>query len=64
MSVFNTTSDKDNETVTITGKSLANTELGVTDLGTTSAMMIVFVAVLPLGILLAGIIVWIRRRNK
>ena len=64
MNIFNTLSEKENESVTITGKSLANSELGVTDLNTSGAMMIIFVVVLPAAILLTGIIVWVRRRNK
>ena len=64
MNIFNTLSEKENESVTITGKSLANSELGVTDLNTSGAMMIIFVVALPVVILLTGIIVWVRRRNK
>ena len=63
MNIFNTISDKSDESIVIEGKSLADSELGVTDVNTTTAMMIIFVIVIPLGILIAGIIVWIRRRH-
>ena len=64
MSIFNTLSEKEDESVTITGKSLANAELGVTDLNTSNAMVIIFEVALPVLILITGIVVWLRRRNK
>lgn len=63
MSVLNTVSDKSDESVTITGKKLDNTELGVTDVNTTGAMSIIFIGVIPIAILITGIIVWLRRRH-
>ena len=64
MSIFNTLSEKEDESVTITGKSLDNAELGVTDLNTSNAMVIIFEVALPVLILITGIVVWLRRRNK
>lgn len=63
MSMFNTIADKADESVTITGKSLNNTEIGVTDVNTTAAMNVIFVAVIPAAILITGIVVWLRRRH-
>ena len=63
MSVLNTIADKSDESVTITGKKLDNTELGVTDINTTGAMNVIFIGVIPVAILIAGIIVWLRRRH-
>ena len=63
MSVLNTVSDKSDESVTITGKKLDNTELGVTDVTTTGAMSVIFIGVIPFIILIIGIIVWLRRRH-
>ena len=62
--IFNTISEKGDDSITIESKSLANTELGVTDASTGAAMMIIFVIVLPLAVLVIGLVVWIRRRNK
>ena len=64
MNVLNTIADKDDDTITIESKSLGTTELGVTDAATASTMNIIFIAVLPVAILLIGIVIWIRRRNK
>ena len=64
MNIFNTISDKDDETVTIEGKSLDNTELGVTDVSSTTAVLVVFVIIIPLAIIVLGIVLWIIRRNK
>lgn len=63
LNVFNTVSDKDDESVTIESKTLDNTELGVTDASTAAVAMTVFVIVIPLAVLVIGIIVWIRRRH-
>ncbi len=62
--IFNTISEKGDDSITIESKSLVNTELGVTDASTGAAMMIIFVIVLPLAVLVIGLVVWIRRRNK
>lgn len=64
MNIFNTISNKSDDSITIESKSLENTELGVTDASTANVVMIVFVIVIPLAVLAAGIVVWIRRRNR
>lgn len=64
MNIFNTLSDKDDDSITIESKSLENTELGVTDASTAAVMMVVFVIIIPLAVLVIGIVVWLRRRNK
>lgn len=64
MNVLNTIADKDDDTITIESKSLGTTELGVTDAATAGIMNIIFIVVLPVAILLIGIVIWIRRRNK
>ena len=63
MSILNTLSEKEDDGITITGKTLANQELGVTDLNTNTAMSVIFIGVIPAVILILGIIVWIRRRH-
>ena len=64
VNIFNTISDKGDNSVTIESKELKNTELGVTDASTGAAMMIIFVIALPLAVLIIGLVLWIRRRNK
>ena len=64
VNIFNSLSDKDDNSVTIESKALSNTELGVTDASTGAAMIIIFVIALPLAVLVIGLVIWIRRRNK
>lgn len=64
MNIFNTISDKDDETVVIEGKSMEETELGITDQSSTAAILVIFVIVIPVGIIILGIVLWILRRNK
>lgn len=64
MNLVNTICDKDDVGITIESKSLESTELGVTDVSTTTVVLIVFVFVIPIAILVTGIILWLRRRNK
>ena len=64
INIFNTVADKGDESVTIESKSLKNSELGITDASTSAVMLVVFVIVLPLTVLIIGLVVWIRRRNK
>ncbi len=64
MNVMNTIADKDDTGITIESKTLESTELGVTDVTTKTIMMTVFVIIIPVVILIAGLVVWLRRRNK
>lgn len=64
LNIFNTIGGKDDENVTIESKSLENTELGITDASTAAVMLVIFVIAIPLAVLVAGIVVWLRRRNK
>lgn len=64
INVFNTIGEKGSDSVTIESKSLNNTELGITDQGTAAVMMVVFVVAIPLIILVIGLVVWLRRRNR
>ena len=64
MNVVNTIADKDDTGITIESKSLESAELGVTDVTTQSVMIAIFVFILPAAILAAGLIVWLRRRNR
>ncbi len=64
MNIMNTIADKDDVGITIETKSLESTELGVTDVTTKNIMMVVFVIIIPVTILVIGLVVWLRRRNK
>lgn len=64
MNIFNTVAQKDSQSVTIESKKLDSAELGVTDAATGQVMMIFFVIVIPFAVLITGLVVWLRRRNK
>lgn len=64
MNVFNTIADKDDVGITIESKSMETQTLGITDVTTKNIFYVLFVIILPLGVLASGIMVWIRRRNK
>lgn len=64
MNVINTIADKEDVGITIESKSIDNTELGITDVATQNTMLIVFVIVIPIAILVAGFVFWLRRRNR
>lgn len=64
MNVINTIADKEDVGITIESKSIDNTELGITDVATQNTMLVVFVIVIPIAILVAGFVFWLRRRNR
>lgn len=64
MNMMNTIADKEDSGITIETKSLDSAELGVTDVTTQSVIFVIFVVVLPLAILVTGLVMWLRRRNK
>lgn len=66
MNLFNQLTQRDDLGITIEGKSVENQELGITSV---SDPLILFIStffrfILPAGILIAGLVVWILRRNK
>lgn len=64
MNIFNTIADKDDETVVIEGKTMESAELGITDQSSTAVVFVIFVIVIPIGVIVLGIVLWILRRNK
>ena len=64
MNVVNTIAEKDDDTVVIESRSLQNPTLGAPSESTCSVIQIIFVYALPAVILIIGIILWIRRRNR
>ena len=43
---------------------MESTELGVADVATRSIIMVIFVIVIPISVIIIGLVLWIRRRNK
>lgn len=64
MNVINTVSGQDDTGITIETKSIESAELGVSDIATTNAIMVVFVIIVPIAVIIIGLVLWIRRRNK
>ena len=64
MNLINTVSGKDDTGITIETKTMESTELGVADVATRSVIMIIFVIVIPITVIVIGLVLWIRRRNK
>ena len=64
INIFNTVSDKKDMGITIETKSMDSTELGVTDVATRNVVMVIFVIVIPIAVIVIGLVLWIRRRNK
>lgn len=64
MNMINTLADKDDAGITIEGKSMQNAELGITDATTKNTLFVIFVIVVLIAVLVTGIVMWLRRRNK
>lgn len=64
VNLFNTIAQRDSINITIEGKSLENTELGITSLSTATLIGLLFFLVVPLAVIVVGIVVWLRRRHK
>lgn len=64
MNTINTIADKDDAGITIEGKSMQNAELGITDATTKNTLFVIFVVLVPAAVLVTGIVMWLRRRNK
>ncbi len=63
MNTVNTLADRDNVGITIEGKTMDSATLGI-DLNTQAVLMVLLVIIIPLGTLAAGLVIWIRRRNR
>lgn len=64
VNIFNTLSVKDDVSVIIEGKNPSANDLGVTSESAIEFPAILVRFVIPFGVLLAGLIIWIRRRHK
>lgn len=63
VNAVNTLADRDNVGITIEGKSMDSATLGI-DVGTQAVLMVLLVILIPLAVLAAGLVIWIRRRNR
>lgn len=64
VNLLNTLSDREDASVIIEGKDPSANELGVTSLSDITFASILVRFVIPIAVLIAGIIIWIRRRHK
>jgi hypothetical protein len=64
VNVFNTLSAKDDVSVIIEGKDPSANDLGLTSVSEIQFPAILVRFVIPIGVLIAGLIIWIRRRHK
>ncbi len=64
INLFNTISHRDDVSVTIEGKALENTELGITSLSSATILGIIFFLIIPMLVVALGVVVWVRRRHK
>ena len=62
INVFNTLCERE-DVISIAPKTIGSTELNITA-GQAYLLLFVFVIILPVAVLAAGLIIWLRRRNK
>lgn len=63
MNMVNTLADRDNVGITIEGKAMDISTLGIDLLGQ-NILMVIFVIIVPIATLIVGLVIWLRRRNK
>ena len=64
VNLFNVLADRDDVSVIIEGKDPSSNELGVTSQGSIAFPAILVRFIIPIAVLAAGLIIWIRRRHK
>lgn len=64
VNMVNTIAQRDDISLTIEGKALDSTELGITSTATATILSILFRFLVPLAVVVVGVVMWIRRRNK
>lgn len=64
VNLFNTLSGRDDVSVVIEGKDPSANELGVTSIDAIAFPSILVRFIIPIGILIVGLIIWIRRRHQ
>lgn len=63
VNLINTQSGHEDQTIAIDSKTTADTSLGIVS-AQISFLGALFMFIIPLGILIAGIVIWLRRRNR
>lgn len=63
MNTVNTLADRDNIGITIEGKTMDSPTLGI-NVTAQNVLMVLFVIIVPIAVLAAGLVIWIRRRNR
>lgn len=64
INMLNTIADRDDATVTVEGKTLDSSELGITSSFTASLLGFIFRYLVPVAVVVVGIVMWLRRRHK
>ena len=64
VNLFNTLSNRDDISVVIEGKDPSSNELGINSMNAIMFPSILVRFVIPIGVLVIGLIIWIRRRHK
>lgn len=64
VNLFNTLSDRDDVSIVIEGKDPSANELGITSMDAIIFPSIIVRFIIPIGVLIAGLIIWIRRRHQ
>ncbi len=64
MNIMNTITEKEDDTVVIEAKTMEDSTLGEPVETTSNAILVIFVFVIPAAILITGIVLWVRRRNR
>ncbi len=64
INMFNTIAQRDDVAITIEGKSLDSTELGITSSATSAVIAVFFRYIVPLAVVTIGVVMWLRRRHK
>lgn len=64
INLFNTIAQRDDATITVEGKSLDTSELGITSTFTVTILEIIFRYLVPLAVVAVGVVKWVRRRHR
>lgn len=64
INIFNTIAERDDASITVEGKTLDASELGVTSTFTVSILAIFFRYLVPLAVVTVGIVKWLNRRHR
>ena len=63
VNMFNVLSGQDDPGITIEAKEVGNYELSITS-GPANVIGVITIIIIPVAILIVGLVIWIRRRNR